>query len=191
MKEEERRGRAETKKLRSKDSDDEYLPDSNDTSDDDEYVSSSEADEFDEDTLLLRREHMKARHQAPSAFNPAALRANLHDVRDGGMILLNTDAFSKKAWNRAGYSEDPLPELRQSYEVYEVPVTSLNRSACQGLTLGQRDVDRCKNFFALGLLYWLYSRPMKYTETWFKNKLQGDVMEANLRALRALSLRKT
>ncbi len=119
------------------------------------------------------------------AFNPAALRANLHDVRDGGMILINTDAFSKKAWSRAGYSEDPLPELRERYEVYEVPVTSLNRSACQGMDLGQRDVDRCKNFFALGLLYWLYSRPMDYTERWLESKFKGAVLEANLRALRA------
>ena len=119
------------------------------------------------------------------AFNPAALRANLHDLRDGGMVFINSDAFTKKAWNRAGYSEDPLPDLRERYELFEVPVTSLNRSACQGLELGQRDIDRCKNFFALGLLYWLYSRPMDYTERWLATKFKDSVLEANLRALRA------
>ena len=119
------------------------------------------------------------------AFNPAALAANLADLRSGGMILVNSDAYTKKSWTRAGYSEDPLTALRETHQLFEVPITTLNRNACKGLDLSQRNIDRCKNFFALGLLYWLYSRPMEYTETWLKNKFQGDVMEANLRALRA------
>ena len=119
------------------------------------------------------------------AFNPAALRANIEDLRDGGMVLVNSDAFTRKAWARAGYDKDPLEALRASSTVYEVPITSLNRSACQGLSLGQRDIDRSKNFFALGLLYWLYSRPIESTKRWLSNRFKDDVLEANLRALRA------
>ncbi|MFP6580708.1 MAG: 2-oxoacid:acceptor oxidoreductase subunit alpha [Myxococcota bacterium] len=119
------------------------------------------------------------------AFNPAALRANIEDLRDGGMVLVNSDAFTRKAWARAGYDKDPLEALRASSTVYEVPLTSLNRSACQGLSLGQRDIDRSKNFFALGLLYWLYSRPIESTKRWLSNRFKDDVLEANLRALRA------
>ncbi|MFP8874871.1 MAG: 2-oxoacid:acceptor oxidoreductase family protein, partial [Myxococcota bacterium] len=119
------------------------------------------------------------------AFNPAALRANFGDVRSGGMIIVNSDSFSKKAWTRAGYEEDPLPELRERFHVSEVPITSLNRAACQGLELGQRDIDRSKNFFALGLLYWLYERPMEPTERWLRFRFRGDTREANLRSLRA------
>ena len=119
------------------------------------------------------------------AFNPAALRANLGDVRGGGMIITNSDAFTKKSWARAGYEEDPMPDLRERYHLIEIPITTLNRSACQGLELGQRDIDRSKNFFALGVLYWLYGRPMEPTERWLRFRFRGDTREANLRSLRA------
>jgi len=119
------------------------------------------------------------------AFNPAALKANVEDVRPSGMILINSDSFNKKALARAGYEEDPLPALRERFTVVEVPVTTLNREALQGLGLGARDVDRSKNFFALGILYWLYNRPMAPTERWLESKFKGEVLEANLRTLRA------
>ncbi len=119
------------------------------------------------------------------AFNPAALRANVEDVRSQGMVIINSDAFTKKSLTRAGYSEDPLPDLATRFNLVEIPLTNLNREALQGLALSQREVDRCKNFFALGLLCWLYSRPMEATERWLDSKFKGDVREGNLRTLRA------
>ncbi|MDE0886345.1 MAG: 2-oxoacid:acceptor oxidoreductase subunit alpha [Myxococcota bacterium] len=119
------------------------------------------------------------------AFNPAALRANVADVRSQGMVIINGEAFTKKALVRAGYAEDPLPDLATRFNLVEIPLTSLNREALQGLALSQREVDRCKNFFALGLLCWLYQRPMKATERWLNGKFKGDVREGNLRTLRS------
>ncbi len=119
------------------------------------------------------------------AFNPAALRANAKDVPPGAMIILNIDAFTSKAMARAGYEQDPLPKLRDRYRVVEIPITSLNRAALQGLALSQREVDRSKNFFALGLMYWLYNRPVESTERWLASRFKGDVLEANLRTLKS------
>jgi 2-oxoglutarate ferredoxin oxidoreductase subunit alpha len=119
------------------------------------------------------------------AFNPAALRANVEDVRPGGMVIVNIDSFNQKALTRAGYEDDPLPELHERFQLVEIPFTTLNREALTGLDLSQREIDRCKNFFALGLLCWLYSRPMNATERWLGGKFKGDVLEGNLRTLRA------
>ena len=119
------------------------------------------------------------------AFNPAALRANVDDVRPGGMVIINIDSFNQKALARAGYTDDPLPGLRERFQVVEVPFTTLNREALQGLDLSQREIDRCKNFFALGVLCWLYARPMEATERWLTGKFKGDVLEGNIRTLRA------
>jgi 2-oxoglutarate ferredoxin oxidoreductase subunit alpha len=119
------------------------------------------------------------------AFNPAALRANVEDVRPGGMVIVNVDSFNKKSLDRAGYEEDPLPELRERFKLVEIPFTTLNREALHGLDLSQREIDRCKNFFALGLLCWLYGRPMEATERWLGGKFKGDVLEGNVRTLRA------
>jgi len=119
------------------------------------------------------------------AFNPAALRANVDDVRSGGMVIINVDSFNQKSLTRAGYSEDPLPELREAYQLVEIPFTTLNREALRGLDLSAREIDRCKNFFALGLLCWLYGRPMEATERWLGGKFKGDVLDGNIRTLRA------
>ena len=119
------------------------------------------------------------------AFNPAALRANVDDVRPKGMVIINIDSFNKKSLTRAGYTEDPLPELRERFHLVEVNFTTLNREALQGLDLTAREIDRCKNFFALGVLCWLYGRPMDATERWLGGKFKGDVLEGNVRTLRA------
>jgi 2-oxoglutarate ferredoxin oxidoreductase subunit alpha len=121
------------------------------------------------------------------AFNPAALRANIDDVRPGGMVVVNSDSFTAKATQRAGYPAgcEPIEELQDRFKVVEVPLTTLNREALRGLDLSQREVDRCKNFFALGLLSWLYGRPMQTTEDWLSEKFTGTLLEANLRALKA------
>ncbi|MBW2268192.1 MAG: 2-oxoacid:acceptor oxidoreductase subunit alpha [Deltaproteobacteria bacterium] len=119
------------------------------------------------------------------SFNPAALRANVEDVRPGGMVILNIDAFTEKALTRAGYTEDPLPALRDRFQLVEIPFTKLNRAALADLDLRSRDADRSKNFFALGMLYWLYNRPMEPTLRWLEGKFKGDVLEANARVLKA------
>ncbi len=119
------------------------------------------------------------------ALNPAALAANVEDVRPGGMVVVNRDAFSQKNLERAGYEEDPLPALQDRYRVVEVPLSTLNHEALRDLKLGTREADRSKNFFALGLMYWLYGRPMEPTERWLERRFEGKVLEANLRTLRA------
>jgi 2-oxoglutarate ferredoxin oxidoreductase subunit alpha len=119
------------------------------------------------------------------ALNPAALRANIDDVRPGGMLIVNSDAFNRKNLERAGYREDPLPAARDRFRVVEIPLTSLNREALKGLKLSTREIDRCKNFFALGLSYWRYGRPMAPTIRWLEARFSGEVLEANLRVLRA------
>jgi 2-oxoglutarate ferredoxin oxidoreductase subunit alpha len=119
------------------------------------------------------------------AFNPAALRANIDDVRPSGMVIINRDAFNEKTLARAGFDEDPLPELRDRVNLVEIPLTRLNREALTDLNLSQRDADRSKNFFALGIMYWLYNRPMESTLRWLESRFEGDVLEANKRVLHA------
>jgi 2-oxoglutarate ferredoxin oxidoreductase subunit alpha len=120
------------------------------------------------------------------AFNPAALRANIDDLRPNGMLIVNADAFVAKNIERAGYSEaDPLEALRDRFKVVEVPMTSLTREALRESKLGAREADRSKNFFALGLVYWLYGRPVEPTLEWMKARFKAEVLEANLRSLKA------
>jgi len=119
------------------------------------------------------------------AFNPAALRANIGDLRPGGMVIINTDAFNEKAVARAGYDDDPLPALRDRVKLVEIPLTRLNREALKDLNLSYRDADRSKNFFALGIMFWLYHRSMDPTLRWLESKFKGDILEANVRVLKA------
>jgi len=119
------------------------------------------------------------------AFNPAALRANIDDLRPGGMVIVNTDAFNDKALARAGYDEDPLPALRDRVKLVEIPLTRLNREALNDLNLSYRDADRSKNFFALGIMFWLYHRSMDPTLRWLESRFKGDILEANVRVLKA------
>jgi len=119
------------------------------------------------------------------AFNPAALRANIDDLRPSGTVIINADAFNEKSLARAGYSEDPLPELRDRVNLVEIPLTRLNREALIDLNLSAREADRSKNFFALGIMYWLYTRPLEPTLRWLESRFEGDVLEANKRVLHA------
>jgi 2-oxoglutarate/2-oxoacid ferredoxin oxidoreductase subunit alpha len=120
------------------------------------------------------------------AFNPAALRANIDDLRPNGMLIVNSDAFVGKNIERAGYAEaDPLEPLRDRFKVVDVPITSLTREALRDTKLGAREADRSKNFFALGLVYWLYGRPVESTISWMQARFKTDVLEANLKSLKA------
>jgi 2-oxoglutarate ferredoxin oxidoreductase subunit alpha len=119
------------------------------------------------------------------AMNPAALRANLGDLRPQGMLILNSDAFTERNLKLAGYDEDPRPALYDQFSVVEIPMTKLNREAVKDLTFSQREADRSRNFFALGLMYWLYGRPLDSTVAWIKRRFRGDTQEANRRVLLA------
>ena len=122
------------------------------------------------------------------AMNPAALKKNLGELRKDGVIIVNSDSFDQKNLNLASYSSNPLEDGSLSgYELYQVPITSLTANALEGLPLSPKEVSRCKNFFALGLMYWLYDRPLKNTEDWIKQKFskKPEYIEANTKALQA------
>ena len=122
------------------------------------------------------------------AMNPAALRTNLADLQSGGILVVNADAFEREELEKAGYTSNPLADGSLSpYRVVAVPMTTLNRTAVAKVKLSPREADRCKNFFALGLVYWLYERPLEPTLAWIAAKFSANVAirEANTRALKA------
>jgi 2-oxoglutarate/2-oxoacid ferredoxin oxidoreductase subunit alpha len=124
------------------------------------------------------------------AMNPAALKANLPLLQRGATIIVNEDAFSVRALQKAGYGEgNPLEDgSLDAYQVKRVPMTSLVQRAVEGMEgVTTRDAQKAKNLFALGLLSWLYDRPVDVTERWIEKKFAGrpQVMEANLAAFRA------
>jgi 2-oxoglutarate ferredoxin oxidoreductase subunit alpha len=122
------------------------------------------------------------------AMNPAALKTNLKDLQAGGILIVNADAFSFNDLQKAGYKVNPLDDgSLTKYRLIKVPVNTLNREAVSEMKLSPREADRCKNFFALGLVYWLYERPMEPTLKWIREKFAKNpaVMEANTRSLKA------
>ena len=122
------------------------------------------------------------------AMNPAALRTNLGDLKSGGILVVNTEAFSEQNLQRAGYTKNPLGDgSLDRYQLFKVDITKLTVNALQDLGLSNREALRCKNFFALGLISWLYHRPIESTEHWIqvKFKKNPEFVEANLRALHA------
>jgi 2-oxoglutarate ferredoxin oxidoreductase subunit alpha len=122
------------------------------------------------------------------AMNPAALRANVRDMPAGGAIIVNEDAFNKQNLAKAGYEENPLRDgSLNDFTVFEIPVSTLNARALQGLDMTTKQVDLTKNFFALGVMFWLYERSMEPTTKWIEKKFAARpvIAEANLRALKA------
>jgi len=122
------------------------------------------------------------------AMNPAALKTNVGDLPAGGALIVNSDAFTQQNLNKAAYSSNPLTDgsLKQ-YTLFEVPISTLNARALEGLDMTSKQVDLTKNFFALGLMFWLYERDMAPTLTWIEQKFGGRpvIAEANRRALKA------
>jgi 2-oxoglutarate/2-oxoacid ferredoxin oxidoreductase subunit alpha len=121
------------------------------------------------------------------AMNPAALKASLIDVEPHGTIIANTDAFTQGNLRKAGYDADPLHDgsLRE-YHVIEVPMTTLNREALKEIEgLSTKEKDRSQNFFALGLAFWMFDRPLDVTIDWVNKKFAKTpaLMEANIKAL--------
>lgn len=122
------------------------------------------------------------------AMNPAALKKNLSELKIGGIIILNSDAFDLKNLKLAGYNSNPLEdETLSGYEIYKVPISTLTANALEGTKLSPKEVARCKNFFALGLMYWLYNRPAESTIAWIHEKFKKnpDYIDANEKALKA------
>jgi 2-oxoglutarate/2-oxoacid ferredoxin oxidoreductase subunit alpha len=122
------------------------------------------------------------------AMNPAALKTNLKDLESGGILIVNKDSFAPGDLHKAGYKNNPLEDgSLKGYRVLAVPMTTLNRAAVADLKLSPREADRCKNFFALGLVYWLYERSLEPTLKWIRGKFGKNpaVLEANTRALKA------
>src|SRR5438876_3332410 len=96
------------------------------------------------------------------AMNPAALKTNLKDLQAGGTLILNSDAFGTGDLHKAGYKANPLDDgSLAGYRVVKVPINKLNREAVAAVKLSPRQADRCKNFFALGPVYWRYERPLE------------------------------
>ncbi len=122
------------------------------------------------------------------AMNPAALRANLDTLPPGATIIVNVDAFEERNLRKAGYEVNPLGDGSLSaYTVYEVPMTSITTEVSKDAGVKPRDAERSKNFFALGLISWLYTRPVEATAAWVNERYADKplVQEANLRALKA------
>jgi 2-oxoglutarate/2-oxoacid ferredoxin oxidoreductase subunit alpha len=122
------------------------------------------------------------------AMNPAALKTRLKDVEPGGILVINKDAFGPADLRKANCVSNPLEDgSLAGYRVISIPLTALNREAVATQKLGTRDADRCKNFFALGLVFWLYERPLAPTLKWIAEKFgkKESVMLANSAALKA------
>ena len=122
------------------------------------------------------------------AMNPAALKANLHDLPAGADLIVNTDEFTPRNLAKVGYAANPLEDdSLSSYQVHSIPLTSLTVKALEGLELSRKDAERAKNMFALGLLSWLYNRPIATTLAFLEKKFAGkpDLAQANITAFNA------
>ena len=124
-------------------------------------------------------------------MNAAALKTNINDLQPGGILVVNTNGFETSDLKKAAYKTNPLDDgSLKGYRVIRVSVAKLTIEAVKECGLTPREQDRCKNFFALGLVYWMYERPLEATLRWIKDKFgkkpeTRPVMEANTRALKA------
>lgn len=121
------------------------------------------------------------------AMNPAALKANLKWVKKGGTIIYNSDAFTEKNIQRAGYASDPIAPNSVDYQFIEAPITSLTQECLKDFEIDNKSVLRTKNMFALGMVYWLFDRPLEYTEKFIEKKFakKPQIVEANKSVLKA------
>ncbi len=122
------------------------------------------------------------------AMNAAALRVNLGDLKPNGILLLDPEGFDEQSLKKAGYKSNPIEDGSLArYQVFAVEITKMTLRALEDLHLSNKVAVRCKNFFALGLCSWLFSRPLDPTVNFIESRFKKDpaIMEANLRALRA------
>ncbi|MET0421338.1 MAG: 2-oxoacid:acceptor oxidoreductase subunit alpha [Acidimicrobiia bacterium] len=122
------------------------------------------------------------------AMNPAALKANLAELPPGSTLLVNSDAFEERNLKKVGYEISPLEDgSLAAYRVIQVPMTAITQEACKPLGVKPRDAERSKNFFALGLITWMYTRPVDPTVEWIEQRFSSrpQVRDANLAAFKA------
>jgi 2-oxoglutarate ferredoxin oxidoreductase subunit alpha len=122
------------------------------------------------------------------AMNPAALAANLADVEAGGIVIVNEDEFTSNNLKKAGYAVNPLDDdTLKGYRLHKIPISKLNLEAVKESEMSTKGKERCKNFFALGLVCWLFGRPIEPTLKWIEQKFsrKPEVAEANRNALQA------
>ncbi|MCX6330932.1 MAG: 2-oxoacid:acceptor oxidoreductase subunit alpha [Bacteroidia bacterium] len=122
------------------------------------------------------------------AMNPAAVKANVKWVKPGGTIIFDKDNFTDKNIEKAGYKSDPVVEEKlDNYNVIAAPISSMVKEALKDIGLDPKSILRTKNMFALGMVYWLFDRRLKYTEQYFDKKFakKPEIAEANKIALRA------
>ncbi len=122
------------------------------------------------------------------AMNPAALKVNLKDLKKNATIIVNESSFDNKNLSLAKYDSNPLDDdSLKGYNVLRVPMTKAVMNALDGVNVSMKEKERCKNFFALGIMFWMYSRPVEPTMKWIENKfrVKPDILEANKKALMA------
>ena len=128
------------------------------------------------------------------AMNPAGFRANIRDVEQGGIVIVNEDEFTEGNLKKCGYPEgyNPLDDedLTAQFRLFRVAMSRMTRESLAESGMGAKDVDRCRNMFALGIVYWLFDRPLNTTthyldETFGKQKGKPKIAEINIRALKA------
>lgn len=123
------------------------------------------------------------------AMNPAAFKTNIEDLKQNGILIVNEDAFTPTNLKKAGYlnDEDIFTPYESRIRVYKVPITKMTLTALEDFDMMSKAKERCKNMFALGLTYWIYSRPLASTEEWLASKFgkKPEILEANIKALKA------
>src|SRR6202167_4787006 len=122
------------------------------------------------------------------AMNPAALKMNLADLKTNGILIVNLDDFGEQDLRKAQMTANPLIDHSlDGYRLFSVELTKLTRAALKALGLDNKTVARCKNFFALGMCYWLYNRSMETSHRWIDDKFKNKplLVEANKLAMKA------
>jgi 2-oxoglutarate/2-oxoacid ferredoxin oxidoreductase subunit alpha len=122
------------------------------------------------------------------AMNPAALKANIKDLAPGGMLIVNSDAFDDRNLEKVGYSSNPLDDGSLSgYQVCRIPMTMMTVEAVKDSGVSKKEADRSKNMFALGVISWMYGRPLEPSVGWLEKKFakKPHIAQANVAALKA------
>jgi len=122
------------------------------------------------------------------AMNPAALKAHLEDLLPNGAIIINADEFNERNLKKAGYEKNPLEDGSLSaFRLYKADITTMTRRTLEESGLDKKTQDRCKNFFTLGMVYWLFSRDISPTIKWLNEKFakHPEIAEANIKVLKA------
>lgn len=136
-------------------------------------------------------EHIYTAGDSPDvlvAMNPAALKTNLRDLKPGGLLILNSGVFNAANLKKAGYDKSPLEDNSlEGYSVVAIDITKQTQAAVKESGLSNKEANRCKNFWTLGLMFWIYGRPLEPTLKWIEDKFKKreDVSKANTLALRA------